>query len=267
MNWMSTEFFIDFNLIRQWVTEAGRIALSQTADRSVDLKFDHTPVTEIDRQVESFLLDQIDHHYPGHSVLAEEGSSRPGSDFTWIIDPIDGTRAFAAGLPIWGIAMGLFHLGEPYAGMFYMPVTGDLFWGTREQAFHNDRPLIPRETVDLYSPLAFITVPSNFHLYFEASFPRLRSLGSATAHLAYVAYGLATATFTRHVRIWDLAPVLPYLGLSRTRLVYLNGDAFRSEELLHGEAAPQPLVAAHESIIDEILTCIKIKPGEENHPD
>ncbi len=233
----------------------------------MDLKSDRTPVTEIDRQVEAFLLDKIERQYPGHGVLAEEGSSRPGSDFTWVIDPIDGTRAFAAGLPIWGIAMGVFHLGKPYAGMFYMPVTGDLFWGTREQAFHNGHPLVPPATVDLYSPLAFIAVPSNFHRYFEASFPRLRSLGSATAHLAYVAHGMATATLTRQVRIWDLAAVLPYLGFPRTKLVYLNGDMFHPQDLLHGEAAPQPLVAAHETIMDEILTVIKIKPGQADNND
>jgi myo-inositol-1(or 4)-monophosphatase len=264
---MYTESFVDIDRVRQWVTDAGRIAISRSADRSVVLKSDLTPVTEIDRQVEAFLLDQIDRQYPGHGVLAEEGSSRPGSDFTWIIDPIDGTRAFASGLPIWGIAMGVFHLGEPYAGVFYMPVTGDLFWGSREQAFHNDRPLIPQEKVDLRSPLAFIAVPSSFHRYFDTSFHRLRSLGSATAHLAYVAHGLATATVTRRVRIWDLAAVLPYLGVSRTQLVNLNGDAFHAEDLLHGEIASQPLIAAHESIIDEILKCIKIKPGEEDNID
>jgi myo-inositol-1(or 4)-monophosphatase len=264
---MSTAPSIDFNLIRQWVTDAGRIALSQTADRSVALKSDHTPVTEIDRQVEAFLLEQIDRHYPGHAVLAEEGSSRPGSDFMWIIDPIDGTRAFASGLPIWGISVGIFHLGEPYAGVFYMPVTGDLFWGTVEQAFHNDRPLMPQETVDLNSSLAYITVPSSFHRYFDTSFKRIRSLGSATAHLAYVAHGLATATVTRRIRIWDLASVLPYLGIARMQLVYFNGEPFQVQDLLHGEAAAQPLVAAHETIIDEVLTRIKIKPGGEDSVD
>jgi myo-inositol-1(or 4)-monophosphatase len=264
---MPTQTYIDLDLIRRWVIDAGRIALLQTADRSVDLKSDHTPVTKIDRQVEAFLLDQIDRHYPGHGVLAEEGSSRTGSDFTWIIDPIDGTRSFASGLPIWGISVGVFYLGEPYAGVFYMPVTGDLFWGTREQAFHNDQPLVPQETVDLDSPLAYITVPSSFHRYFDISFRRVRSLGSATAHLAYVAFGSATATLTRHIRIWDLASVLPYLGIARTRLVYLNGETFQPQDLLHGEMAAQPLVAAHESILDEILSTIKMKAGDEEHTD
>ena len=258
---------IDMNLIREWVTEAGGIALSQTADRSVEIKSDHTPVTEIDRQVEAFLLEKIDRHYPSHGVLAEEGGSRPGSDFMWIIDPIDGTRAFASGLPIWGISMGVFHLGEPYAGVFYMPVTGDLFWGTREQAFHNELPLVPQETVDLNSSLAYITVPSSFHRYFNTSFRRLRSFGSATAHLAYVAYGLATGTVTRRIRIWDLAPVLPYLGMARIKLVYFNGEPFHAMDLLQGRAAAQPLVAAHESIIDEVLGHITIKPGAEDNVD
>lgn len=71
----SAKLAVDINLIQQWVTDAGQIALSQTADRRVDLKEDLTPVTEIDRQVEAFLLEKIARHYPGHSVLAEEGSS------------------------------------------------------------------------------------------------------------------------------------------------------------------------------------------------
>lgn len=261
---MSAQPVIDIDLIREWVTEAGRLALSRSLDLTVDLKEDMTPVTEIDRQVEAFLLEKIDRHYPGHAVLGEEGTSRTGSDFAWILDPIDGTRAYASGLPIWGISVGVFHQEEPYAGVFHMPVTGDTFWGTRQEAYHNDRRLLPRRAVDVRSPLAFILVPSNAHRHFEISFPRLRSLGSATAHLAYVTHASATAALTRRIRIWDLAPVLPYLELSRTRMIYLNGEPFRPADLLHGEAAPQPLLAAHDSIIDEILQFIKIKPEDVN---
>jgi fructose-1,6-bisphosphatase/inositol monophosphatase family enzyme len=151
--------------------------------------------------------------------------------------------------------------------MFYMPVTGDLFWGTREQAFHNDHPLIPQDTVDLKSPLAYLLVPSGFHRYFETSFRRIRSLGSATAQLAYVVHGMATATVTRRIRIWDLAAILPYLEVARMRMVYLNGDPFHARDLLDGEAAAQPLVAAHESILDQILTYIKIKEVDQENDE
>lgn len=258
---VSAKPFVDVDLIRDWLSEAGKIALSQWADRIVDIKADFTPVTQIDRQIEDFLLGRIEQNYPGHGILAEEGSFRSGNDFTWIIDPIDGTRAFASGLPIWGISVGVFHRGEPYAGVFYMPATGDIYWGTREQAFCNGRRLLPSSRVDLHSPLAFIAVPSNTHRHYEISYPRLRSLGSTTAHLAYVAYGKATAALTRRIRIWDLAAILPLLVDSQTQLVYLSGKAFNPGNLLNGEMTAEPLIAAHSSIIDEVRAFIRLKPG------
>lgn len=257
---MTTQSMIDINLIREWLVEAGRIALTQPAERIVDIKSDSTPVTQIDRQIEAFLFDRITRHYPSHGILAEEGSSRPGSDFTWIIDPIDGTRAFASGLPIWGISVGVFHQGNPYAGVFYMPATGEMYWGTETQAFCNDRELIPQDNVDMDSPLAFIAVPSNAHRYYQINFPRLRSLGSVTAHLAYVAHGMATAAITRRLKLWDIASVLPSLKISRTALVYLTGEAFNPRDLLNGESASAPIIVAHSSIIDKIRACVQLKP-------
>ncbi len=251
---------LNVDLIRQWVTEASRIALSYIADGSVNLKDDRTPVTQIDTQVEHFLLGQIDRYYPGHGVLAEEGSTRTGSDFIWIIDPIDGTRAFASGLPIWGISVGVFYQGQPYAGVFYMPRTREMYWGTEKDVFYNEHRLIPLSNVNLYSPLAFIAVPSSAHRYFEISFPRLRSFGSTTAHLAYVVHGTATAAITRRIRIWDLASILPLLKISQIELVYLSGKPFFPVELLNGEMAPEPLIAAHTSVIDQVRAFIQLKP-------
>jgi len=258
---MPSRSLIDINLIREWVHEAGKIALARSADLNVYIKQDLTPVTEIDRQIEIFLLERIERYYPGHSVLAEEGGSRSGNDFMWIIDPIDGTRAFASGLPIWGISVGVFHQGNPYAGVFYMPLTGDMYWGTQEHAFYNEHNLVPRPTADLHSPLAFIAVPSSAHRHFEIAFPRLRSLGSVTAHLAYVARGTATAAITRKIRIWDVAALLPSLRISQSQLVYLSGKPFSPGELLGGEMAPEPLIAAHSSIIDEVRAMVHLKPS------
>jgi fructose-1,6-bisphosphatase/inositol monophosphatase family enzyme len=256
---MTTQPLIDINLLRKWLTEAGGIALNQPTERAVDIKPDLTPVTQIDRQIEAFLLEQITRHYPTHSVLAEEGSSRSGSDFTWIIDPIDGTRAFASGLPIWGISVGVFLQGDPYAGVFYMPATQEMCWGTRRQAFLNERELIPQDTVDMDSPLSFFAVPSNAHKHFQINSPRLRSLGSTTAHLMYVAHGIATAAITRRIKLWDIASVLPSLKISRTALVYLNGQTFNPRDLLNGESTSEPLVAAHFSIIEKVRACIQLK--------
>jgi myo-inositol-1(or 4)-monophosphatase len=256
---MTDQPLIDINLLREWLTEAGRIALTQSVECAVDIKPDLTPVTQIDRQIEAFLLEKIVRYYPDHGVLAEEGSFRSGSDFAWIIDPIDGTRAFASGLPVWGISVGVFHQGEPYAGVFYMPATREMYWGNKTQAFYNERVLVPRDTVDMDSPLAFIAVPSNTHQQYQINFPRLRSLGSTTAHLAYVAYGVATAAITRRARLWDIAAVLPALKIYKTALVYLNGEAFDPKDLLNGDCALEPLIAAHTSVIDNVRACIQLK--------
>lgn len=264
---MSAQPVIDVALVRDWLNEAGQIALSQWADCIVDIKADLTPVTQIDRQVEDFLLERIERTYPGHGILAEEGSFRSGNDFTWIIDPIDGTRAFASGLPIWGISVGVFHQGEPHAGVFYMPATGGMYWGTQNEAFCNGRRLVPSPTVGLHTPLAFIAVPSSAHRHFEISYPRLRSLGSTIAHLAYVAYGTATAALTRPIRIWDIAAVLPSLRISQIQLVYLSGEAFNPKDLLNGGLTPEPLIAAHSSIIDQVRACIQLKSTASSRRD
>lgn len=256
---MTIHSLIDINLLREWLNEAGRIALEQSANRAIEIKSDFTPVTQIDKQIESFFLEKITKHYPNHGVLAEEGSFRPGSDFTWIIDPIDGTRAFASRLPVWGISVGVFHQEKSYTGVFYMPATREMYWGTNTQAFCNDRELLPQDTIDIDSPLAFMAVPSNAHQHYQIDFPRLRSLGSTTAHLAYVAHGLATAAITRRIKLWDIAAVLPALKISRTKLVYLNGKTFDPKDLLNGERTLEPLIAAHSSIIDRVRACIQLK--------
>lgn len=90
------------------------------------------------------------------------------------------------------------------------------------------------------------------HQHYQINFPRLRSFGSTTAHLAYVAHGLATAAITRRIKLWDIAAVLPSLKISRTALVYLNGQPFNPKDLLNGETISEPLIVAHSSIIEKV---------------
>jgi len=256
---MFAKSLIKIDLLRSWIMDAGKIALSQAAYRQVEFKADLTPVTQIDHQVETFLAERILKHYPGHGILAEEGSSQPGSEFTWIIDPIDGTRAFSSGLPVWGISVGVFHQGKPHCGVFYMPATKETYWASEGEAYLNKRPLLPVSAVDLHAPLAFIAVPSNAHQHFEIAYPRLRSLGSTTAHLAYVAYGIAAAAITRRIKIWDLAAVLPALRISQTELIYLSGKTFEPKDIINGEPAAEPIIVAHQSIMEDVHACVTKK--------
>jgi myo-inositol-1(or 4)-monophosphatase len=162
-------------------------------------------------------------------------------------------------LPIWGISIGILKGHEPYAGYFFMPAVGELYTGFQDQAFFNNRSLSPVSQDGPIPSTAFMAVPSNAHRYFDISFGRLRSLGSATAHLAYVARGTALAALTRHLYIWDIAPVLPLLKTNRIAVKYLSGRDFDWHQLLDGSPAPEPLVAAPEAVIGNMLASIRYK--------
>jgi len=254
---------IDLALVEDWLKEAGEIALSKRKVLEINTKPDNTLVTNIDRQIEAFLLEKITQSYPEHQVLAEEGGVRRGnSEFLWAIDPIDGTRAFASGLPLWGISVGVLYRGDAYAGGLYLPAVGEIYLGSADSAFHNNQPLRINKNQDIQNPMAFLAVPSNAHLFYEITFPRLRSLGSTTAHLAYVARGVATAALTRPVRIWDIAAVVPVLSAVGIALVYLSGKPFQIHELLDGRLSPEPIVAAPINLLDEIRGLIRVKPSQ-----
>ncbi len=90
------------------------------------------PVTHADKAVELAIRSLIGEHFPGHGILGEEfGLENPDSPFRWVIDPIDGTRAFIAGIPLWGTLVGLMEEGDAVAGMMAQPFTGELFHAGR----------------------------------------------------------------------------------------------------------------------------------------
>lgn len=94
------------------------------------------PVTEGDRAAERVLRQRINERYPQHGVLGEEFGHEPGNGLTWVIDPIDGTRAFMCGMLHWGLLLALFDGQEPIIGVVYQPFTDELWSGDGVSAFH-----------------------------------------------------------------------------------------------------------------------------------
>ncbi|CAI3953102.1 6-bisphosphatase or related enzyme [Commensalibacter communis] len=91
------------------------------------MRFD--PVTNVDRETELLLRNKIQEVYPTRAITGEEwGRLADNSPFEWIIDPIDGTRPFLCGLPVWGCLIGLLYEGKAVMGMMSQPYTGDRFW-------------------------------------------------------------------------------------------------------------------------------------------
>ncbi len=97
-----------------------------TIDNKLTSGFD--PVTQADRDSELAMRQMIEDKYPSHAICGEEWGVKAGDDFQWVLDPIDGTRAFIAGLPIWGALIALNEKGTPKIGMMDQPFTGERFY-------------------------------------------------------------------------------------------------------------------------------------------
>jgi myo-inositol-1(or 4)-monophosphatase len=252
----------DFFRIRSWLEEAGIIALQyyQTQlDRN--RKQDYSPVTEADTAVERFLINKIeqssDLRYVG--ILAEEsGGDWQDKEFVWVVDPIDGTRVFIDGLPLWCISLGLLKEGEAYRGVVYLPAINEIFYTNNEGiAFWNDRPLkgMLRTAWDRDS---FIAVPSGAHRYFKINFRRIRSLGAIATHHAYVAKGTAVAALHRNAKAWDLAGAQAILDAVGGTVVHLDGTPFSMAAALAQGIVRQPVLAGHPAVLEKLLPRIEI---------
>ena len=102
-------------------------------ENKLDTGFD--PVTAADRAAEKAIAKALKARFPGHSLIGEEfGASNAGSRYRWIVDPIDGTRAFIMGSPLWGTLIGLLDGDKPVLGVMDQPFTGERFWSAEKTA-------------------------------------------------------------------------------------------------------------------------------------
>ena len=194
------------------IREAGKIALDYFGRVEPTVKSNATYVTQGDLAVQKYLVEQIRKKHPDDGIIAEEENvSRPptSGSRTWVIDPIDGTSSFVRGFTTWGIAVGLVEGDTPLEGYFYMPVTGDFFHTNRSgHVIKNDRVVHPRELPNRLKE-SVLLVDSKFHKMFSVSEEytgKIRSLGSASAHISYVATGSADAVILPNLPVWGPGP-------------------------------------------------------------
>lgn len=110
-----------------------RIALAIDTKYKEGVAFD--PVTAADKEAERAMREVIGREFPDHAVLGEELGSTGGGDVCWVLDPIDGTRPYILGIPVWGTLVGLTLSGRAIAGMMSQPVTRERFWAVDGEAW------------------------------------------------------------------------------------------------------------------------------------
>ncbi len=131
---------------------------------AIDSKADDSPVTKADREVEQALRQAIARRYPDHGILGEEyGTQHTDAEFVWSIDPIDGTRSFISGNPLWGTLLGLLHRGNPVFGLIDIPATSERWAGMANHcATLNGVRCSTRSTATLDSAILYATDPDIF---------------------------------------------------------------------------------------------------------
>ncbi|MCF6343497.1 MAG: inositol monophosphatase family protein [Devosiaceae bacterium] len=131
------------------------------------LKQGFDPVTKADRDAEQKIREVIERAYPSHSIFGEELDDKiTNNPYAWVIDPIDGTRAFISGLPTWGTLIGLLDDKTAIAGLMSQPFTGEIFIATGKKAEYiyqgKITPLISSTTKNLSEAIMFTTTPALF---------------------------------------------------------------------------------------------------------
>jgi len=186
---------------------------------SVDDKEDSSPVTIADKQAEEAIRAILQRECPDHGVLGEEfGRDRIDAEYVWVIDPIDGTKAFITGIPIFGTLIALCHRGRPILGVIDQPVSRERWLGVSGQgATLNGAPIAVRGCDALSKAYLYATSPSMFLGADKPSFERLagkvklaRYGGDCYAY-ALVAMGFADIVVEAQLKPFDYCALVPVI--------------------------------------------------------
>ena len=210
--------YLDLAMEMAW--QAGRLTLGhfQTGIRP-DMKADETPVTAADRAAEQLIRQMIGERFPDHAILGEEYGEQRHSSHRWIIDPIDGTRAFVRGVPMYAVLIGLEIDGRAEVGAAYFPALGEMVAAaTGEGCWWNGRRAQVSTMPSLKEGLLVHADTTSFARYGRGeAWSRLQAAAGFRAGWsdAYgyllVATGRAELMLDPIMNVWDCAPFLPIL--------------------------------------------------------
>lgn len=186
---------------------------------AVDDKEDLSPVTIADREAEATMRDLIARTFPTHGIIGEEhGIDRAGADHIWVLDPIDGTKSFITGRPLFGSLIALCRKGRPIVGVIDCPALGERWVGAYGRpTTHQNSPVHSRACASLDRAALYCTSP---HMFNPADFERFERVRKAVKLPLYggdcFAYGLVASGFADLVveaslKVYDYAAIVPVI--------------------------------------------------------
>ncbi len=234
----------ELEVLKNITHRAGEIALSYYGRVTPSEKPDHSFVTEADKVVEDFLRAELAKHFPGVEVLGEEVEQGVKKDVAWVIDPIDGTANFVAGVPIWAVSVGLVENGIPTMGAVYYPAFSEIYFAQRGKgAWLNEKRISARQDeIIRHDDLLGLSTLSIKRM--KVNLPcKVRSLGTAVACFTFVAKGSFIGGVLTDNRVWDIAAGWIIAKEAGAEVVYLLTGEPISHLTLNREQLPPQLVA------------------------
>ena len=228
--------------------------------RVVHRKADASPVTEIDRAVEVRLRELIAARYPDHGVIGEEfGEDRPGAEHVWVLDPIDGTKAFMAALPMYGVLIGLARGGRPVLGVIEQPVTRERWTGIDgEGAWHNGERVHADACDRLNDALVCTTSPE----YYEGEDARACQrivrgsrwmvYGGNCQAFAQIACGFVDVALEARVGVYDYCALVPIVENAGGVMTGWRGEPLTIEPAPGGRI----LASGNRTVHEAAMACL-----------
>ena len=204
----------------------------------VEAKGDASPVTEADRAAERALRAYLTERFPTHGIMGEEyGTERGDAEYPWVLDPIDGTRAFLTGRPLFGTLIGLLHRGEPVLGVIDQPVTRERWVGVagpgpgKGTTFRSPMggTVGPRACESLSVAELACTAPEMFPEAEAAHFAKVRDAarrvtwGGDCYSYGLIALGLVDTVVETSLKPWDWAALVPVVEGAGGRMTDWRG--------------------------------------------
>jgi len=220
------------------------------------------PVTEADKGAERAIRALIAERYPDHGVIGEEyGEDRPDAEFVWVLDPVDGTRAFIAGLPLWCTLIGLRFQDEPALGSIGQSYLGEIYighaGGSRLISPAGERPLKVRSCPKLTDAIIATTDPETCFTGAELgawrqvrAASRLARLGCDAYAYAMVAAGTMDLVVEAGLKSWDIEAAIPVIAGAGGLTTDWRGEPV-------GRHGGQIAIAGDRACLEEALVALK----------
>jgi histidinol-phosphatase len=259
----------------------------------VDVKDDATPVTDADRDAEELLRKRILARFPDHGILAEEfGNERLDAEWVWVLDPIDGTKSFISGVPLFGTLIGVLHRGQPVLGAIHQPIQRELCLGDGTTTTLNGTPVHVRATSRLADAVVLASDTTTAARYQDAAGWKdlvararwVRTWGDCYGYLL-VATGQADVMTDPVMAPWDLLPLIPVVrgaggiitdwhgkdavdaasSVAAGPALHAEVIACLNPSLPHDLAAPSPWVVRFAGLVPKDAVVLDVAAGAGRH--